>query len=145
MHMKSPGVLGQLTGVTALSATNVWASGIKHPNGGIKPLLEHWNGTIWKIIAAPGVGDDYAILNGVASNGPDNILAAGSKWCTSSSCPMRTLAFRYNGTTWKLISTPNPAKGSNSDSFSADGAIPGTAQFWAVGSSGSDTLAAFNH
>lgn len=145
MRMTSPKILGQIAGITALSATNVWAAGIQYPNGGIAPLLEHWNGNTWTVATAPGIGGDYGILGGIASSGPDNILAAGSKWCTTSSCHDRTLAFRYNGIKWTLISTPNPATGPNNDDFAADSAIPGTDEFWAAGNTGADTLAAFYH
>lgn len=146
MHMTSPKIFGQISEVTALSATDVWAAGIQYPDNDAKiaPLLEHWNGTTWAIVPAPSIGNDFGILLGIASDSPDSILAAGSSWCTASSCPTRTLAFYYNGANWTAVSTPNPATGTNSDGFSAVSPIPGTTQFWGAGNAGANTMAAFS-
>lgn len=49
---RDPGVRrgGDLLGVAATSATNVWAVG--YTDGGGKTLIVHWNGTSWKWAAA---------------------------------------------------------------------------------------------
>jgi hypothetical protein len=47
----TPGYQNQLSGVAALSPTNVWAAGIHCPGScggepqGARPLVVHWNGT----------------------------------------------------------------------------------------------------
>jgi surface antigen len=144
MHMTSSKILGQISGVTALSATNIWADGIQYPDNDteIAPLLEHWDGTTWTIVTAPGIGKNYGTMESIANDGPDDILAVGSQWCTGSSCPNRTLALQYNGTNWAVIPTPDPAVGPNGNTFSTESSIPGTTQFWAVGDAGGYSLAA---
>jgi hypothetical protein len=43
-----------LTGVAALSSTEAWAVGSYHTNGqSLKTLIEHWNGTAWKVQPSP--------------------------------------------------------------------------------------------
>jgi hypothetical protein len=74
-------------------------------------VAEKWNGTAWKLQTTP---------NG--ANSTDNSLLG--VWCTSaSSCTSvgftepniinETLAEVWNGTSWSLQSTPNPAYASN--------------------------------
>ncbi len=43
-----------LNGVTATSATNAWAVGWSYVSGSgcRKPLIEHWNGSSWKLQSA---------------------------------------------------------------------------------------------
>ena len=59
------GAHGFLSGVTAISPTNAWAVGGYRPSGStLQPLIERWNGSAWRVVAAPNVGD-YAALEAV--------------------------------------------------------------------------------
>ena len=57
-----------LTGIAALSARNIWVVGfsghiIPHDGYAEHPLVEHWNGSVWKIVSipAPGVPDSQLL------------------------------------------------------------------------------------
>jgi hypothetical protein len=68
----SPGMYGKLSAVSAVSANDVWAVGNldERPDadggGGFRrPLMQHWDGTSWSIVALP-VDDPYDVLTDVA-------------------------------------------------------------------------------
>src|SRR5260370_30168193 len=46
----------ELWGISATSATDVWAVGISqaHPGASPQPLTLHWNGTQWSVVPSPG-------------------------------------------------------------------------------------------
>ena len=78
--VKSPNV-GQLSGVAAVSASNIWAVGSYYA-GSVKAgqtLIEHWNGTSWSVVKSPNVGSNGNQLSGVVRvPGSSNIWAVGS-------------------------------------------------------------------
>src|SRR2546427_5023090 len=46
--------VNQLIGVTALSATNVWAVGYYFTSHDVKQtLIDHWNGSKWSVVSSP--------------------------------------------------------------------------------------------
>jgi len=48
------GLALSLTGVTALSASDIWAVGYSHSSSGVEQTLtEHWNGTTWSLVPSP--------------------------------------------------------------------------------------------
>jgi hypothetical protein len=72
----SPGAaFDALNGVTAISASNVWAVGqySNDPNNATsQTLAEHWNGTAWAQVLTPSPGGPggpagYSLLSGVAA------------------------------------------------------------------------------
>lgn len=85
-----------LNGVTALSATDVWAVGqTQQLNGAITPLTEQFNGTTWALVPSPAPGsmgrtpDDS--LSGAASPGGGLVFAVGARDVPGQCC-LRTLA-----------------------------------------------------
>jgi alpha-tubulin suppressor-like RCC1 family protein len=65
----------QLSGVAALSATDVWASGVtEETDGGALALIEHFNGTSWSIVPALEPGQ----LASISSNSFGAITATGT-------------------------------------------------------------------
>ena len=71
-----------LYGVTAISATNVWAVGYSvTSNAGATPthaLIEHWDGTSWSVVPSPSVGTNSNFLKGVTRvPGTNQVWAAG--------------------------------------------------------------------
>jgi hypothetical protein len=82
--LTSPAVL---TGVTAISARDVWAVGSYGMFGSERTLIEHWNGSGWHRVRSPSPGSNAA-LNGVASS-HSSIWAVGY---SSSGGPTQTLA-----------------------------------------------------
>lgn len=70
--VNSPNVTNErnnLSQVTALSATNIWAVGYTQNQGGTfapeQTLIEHWDGANWRLMSSPNPGQTYNILNAV--------------------------------------------------------------------------------
>lgn len=90
----------ELSGVAAVSATNVWAVGVH----GSQPLIEHWNGSIWAAVSSPTIPGDGGQLSSVyATNGTD-ITAIG----TVTADVVTPLVEHYNGTSWSVVTVPLP-------------------------------------
>lgn len=71
----------QLLGITAVSATDIWAFGFHDTPAGRKTLLEHWDGNAWSIAPCPSPVDGYlfdTLLGGVAPS-PGNVWIVGSE------------------------------------------------------------------
>lgn len=72
-----PSTSNGLSGVTAISATDIWAVGSTGKRG--ISLIEHWNGTTWSIVASPNPGDHANSFNAVASvPGSNYVWAVGT-------------------------------------------------------------------
>ena len=112
-----------LNGVTATSASDAWAVGTYTTGTMDKTLIEHWNGTAWKLVASPNPEprDD---LNAVVATSAGNAWAVGFRGTSE-----QTLIVRWNGTAWKVV--PGPSPGQSSDL--AGVAAPSAASVWAVG------------
>jgi hypothetical protein len=97
-----------LAGVTAISASNVWAVGwTSDPaTGKGRPLIERWNGTAWKVVSSPAPTAGGG-LNGVAAVSASNIWAVGS-YTDLSIGKTLTLIEHWNGTSWQIVSSGNP-------------------------------------
>jgi hypothetical protein len=113
-----------LRALTAISASDIWAVGYAEiPSGEgyvYAPLLEHWNGSTWRI--AGGAGGDN--LFGVTS------LSATSVWAVGVSGGL-SFVERFDGTAWTR--QPSPNVGTSNNTFEAVGAVSGTGDVWAVG------------
>lgn len=77
-----------------------------------KVLAERWDGSAWHIqtISLPA-GTTDATLTGVSCSAGNACTAVGG-YSTTTAFPNKTLAERWNGSTWTIQSTPNPASGS---------------------------------
>ena len=77
------------------------------------PLAEAWDGTTWTIHATPKpTGARLSLLNGVSCSSVTACTAVGS-YVTSSNAGA-TLAEVWDGTTWTIRTTPNPAGATDS-------------------------------
>jgi hypothetical protein len=76
----SPDLRGQggseLTGVAAISPTDIWAVGIVGASGNLQTLSEHWDGTSWSIIPSPSPGNRSALF-GVTALSDGTVAAVG--------------------------------------------------------------------
>jgi hypothetical protein len=71
----------QLAAVTALSTQNAWAVGeAVNSVGASQTLVEHWNGTRWRVVDSPDPGgtEQFNTLYGVAALTAAKIWAVGS-------------------------------------------------------------------
>jgi hypothetical protein len=94
-----------LTGVSALSANDVWAVGYSH--GGARPLIEHWDGANWNIVAAPyPAGSDFNGLYGVKAISPNDVWAVGYQNVNNAGQAGQGLILHWDGNSWKAIESP---------------------------------------
>src|SRR5512140_176002 len=87
--------VGELSGVAAVSPTNVWAVGYYYGQSSYQPMIQHWDGTQWSLAWNPQIPGR---LDGLAA------LSASDIWAVGSS--NGSLAARWNGTQWNVVSTP---------------------------------------
>jgi hypothetical protein len=67
----------QLTAIDATSSTNAWAVGWKNASSAFSTVIEHWNGTAWKVQPSPNAGTVDDELHGVAATSPASAQAGG--------------------------------------------------------------------
>ena len=130
-----------LTGLTAISANDMWAVGTFFNGTGTiaagGELLEHWNGTSWSVVQSANPGVQGNFLSSIAAVSTNDVWASGGSSLSaggSSSQGTTTLLEHWNGTAWSNVASPNP--GTAEDTLSSVVAISAH-DVWAVGSSSS--------
>jgi hypothetical protein len=120
-----------LLSVAASSPSDAWAVGVRCGSHADQTLIEHWNGKSWKVKVSPDPGgtDNPNGLSGVAATSSTNAWAVGSYYNGTAN---KTLIERWNGTAWKVQSSPAPG-GSSASSGLADVAATSPTNAWAVG------------
>src|SRR2546421_2756535 len=109
-----------LYGVTAVSATNVWAVGFDVNTSLVtQTLVEHWNGSIWSVVKSPSPGPGNNQLLSVTAVSTKDIWAVGF---TSNSTNDQNLIQHWNGSKLSVVKSPNP--GLKNDSLSGGAAVP---------------------
>ncbi|HEV2372391.1 MAG TPA: hypothetical protein VGS19_09485 [Streptosporangiaceae bacterium] len=100
---RNPAADDSLTAVAAVSPADVWAVGSMSSGAPFsdRPLVEHWDGSAWRVVPAPGAGT----LIGLATAAADDVWAVGST--VDGNKPVRTLAERWDGTRWRVVGSPN--------------------------------------
>jgi hypothetical protein len=76
-----PNPTNTLTGVTAISSTDVYASGYEanvNNQNFLKPYVLHWNGSTWSLVTLPNTGTEGSRLNAVVADRP--ACAARTLW-----------------------------------------------------------------
>jgi hypothetical protein len=108
----SPNVAGALqttlTSVSCPASSFCVAVGYSLSDAGTVPVVEQWNGISWSLStpdSPPGSSDNE--LTGVACPSRGDCVAVGRTYATGSS-PATALAEQWNGTTWSVVTTPNP-------------------------------------
>jgi hypothetical protein len=99
----------ELYGVSCPTATACTAVGsYLSRSDNDKIFAEHWNGTTWALQPVPvPAGSAGAHLYGVSCSSATACTAIGDHF--TPGVLYTTLAERWNGTTWKIQATPNPA------------------------------------
>lgn len=124
-QVPSPGK-EELVAVSVVSATDAWAAG-----GASAPLVEHWNGTSWRVLSTPHL--PKARFMGVAA------LSALDVWAVGSVADRQTqqshpLVERWNGQRWSVAfrgNQPGQLRGI---------AVRAPNDAWAVGRQSGSTL-----
>ena len=105
----SPGSL--FIGVSCTSASACTAVGARTDNTGtpVGTLAERWNGARWSIQATPNPsGAQGSFLNAVSCMSASACTAVGAR-TDNTGTPVGTLAERWDGRSWHIQPTPNPA------------------------------------
>jgi hypothetical protein len=134
-----------LQGVSCHSATICTAAGhYVTGTGAIVTLAEHWNGTAWAVQATPNpphaAGNSQ--LSSISCASLTSCTAAG--WYATASGGTRALAEHWNGSTWTIQATPDPAGATFSYLAGVSCALPSscTATGWFAGPTGQGTTLA---
>lgn len=129
-----------LSGVVAISPSDVWAVGYDYNSSNIQQTLtEKWNGANWSIVPSPspgtqskcGEGYSGSALTGVAGASANDVWAVGWICSAYQGYPGQTLAEHWNGRQWTVISSPNESGADDSALVSV--AAAATNDVWAVG------------
>jgi len=95
-----------LEGVSAISASDVWAVGDDTGN----MLAENWNGSQWSSVALPAVPganfDTNLRLTGVSGDSANDVIAVGNELLGATNGP---LAFKWSNGAWQQLTTPSGA------------------------------------
>lgn len=142
---------GDLTTVSASSASNVWLVGTYDPaysSQSYDNYSLHWNGSAWTEIPMPLPGSsdplfDYQI-NAIDAISPTNVWAVGDSGDNvadyfssgGGGTASGTLIEHYNGTSWSIVSSPATGATPSLTGVTATSA----SNVWAAGTAGSQTL-----
>jgi hypothetical protein len=125
--LPSGAIGGSLQGVSVVSSSNVWAVGwYKDDLATNIALIEHWNGSKWKLVSSGLLGAD------VTANAVD-ALSANDIWLVGIKGVATRLSFtaHWDGSTWKSVTSPNQ-NGSVEDFLYSVSATSST-DVWATG------------
>jgi hypothetical protein len=113
-----------LTGVTAISSSDVWAVGYVQPlnSQGFQALAVHWDGTKWSLAQVTNAGR-FNLFYGVAATGPKDVWAVGGGSLNG------LLIEHWDGAAWSLI----PNYGTPSGGWYSGVAAISPTDAWAVG------------
>lgn len=90
-------------------------------------MIEHWNGTAWKVQASSNPGGAFDVLDGIAAASSSRAWAVGSY---ENAGVNQTLIEYWNGMAWKVQASPNVGTGEN---VLVAAAATSGANAWAVG------------
>lgn len=125
-----------LYGVSAVSSSDIWAVGsyccVTHGSQQYSnSLIEHWNGSAWRIVPFPSNEPADSQLRGVAVVGRDDVWAVGY-----SVFPNAALIEHWDGKKWSVVSSPYIPYGAELNAVVAISAK----DVWAVGEGNDESL-----
>jgi hypothetical protein len=128
-----------LDGVTCASASDCWAVGYyQNGNGVVEPLIEHWNGSSWAIVASPNASGTFNQLNRVACASASDCWAVGYSYYSTSDLS-QTLIEHWDGSAWTIVASPNTSATEKNALFGVTCAS--STECWAVGAYGNGDTA----
>lgn len=95
----------RLDDVTVLGPKDAWAVGTGVDNDA-KALIEHWDGTSWKIVDTDVLPAGSG-LTGVSATGPDDVWAVGYDTLPDNS-GLVPLILHWDGAAWTRLHMPDP-------------------------------------
>ena len=122
-----------LRAVGGVSGTDVWAAGYQTTQSGAQQsLIEHYDGVAWTIIPSANPASLAVYLSSIVAPAANDVWAAGHY--LDNTGVYRTLAERWDGVSWTIVTTPNVGNGDNAVNGLATTAANNV---WAVGYSSS--------
>ena len=125
-----------LFGASADAANDAWAVGFNGSDS-ITTAAMHWDGTTWKRVATPNVGEGTNKLNAVLALAPNDVWAVGSSTPVAPPKQAATLTLieHFDGTSWAVVPSPNIGPNSANQSNRLLGLTGNSANdIWAFGS-----------
>ena len=126
-HVPRPNsTTSELDGVAAVGPNDVWAVGQAVIDANhAKTLIEHWDGSSWRIVRSPNRTGMANTLQGVWAVSANDVWAVG--WSGTTQSAQLSLAEHWDGTTWTIV--PSPAVPANLLSVAA----VSSTNVWAAG------------
>ena len=126
-----------LDAVACSSDKNCFAVGSYETSVGstsvIKSLIERWNGTSWSVQTNPVKSTATETdLAGISCATATSCFAVGTYFTTSAE---GTFVSRWNGSTWSIVASPNPAEADNTHPLLDSVSCATASSCFAVGSS----------
>jgi hypothetical protein len=117
----------QLFGIAA-NGSEAWGVGT-FQNASLTPrtLIVHWDGSQWTQQTSQNLSSNNNQLTGASATSNSDVWAVGFGFNGSGN--LRTLIEHWNGTTWAIVSSPNPGTSNNLNGVKATSAT----NAWAVG------------
>jgi hypothetical protein len=98
----TPWINSHFTGVSAVSASDVWAVGWAGTTSGTISIALHWNGSAWSVVPSPSPSPTTTnYLWGVTARAANDVWAVGDYIDVGGKG--RTLILRWNGSAWTQI------------------------------------------
>lgn len=100
--------MSKLYAITALSANDIWAAGEAQgysSSSGSQTLIEHWDGTSWKLVPDQGTQFREGTLVTVTALSPENVWAAGYAPTNGGPMPTGSLLEHWDGKNWQLVNS----------------------------------------
>jgi hypothetical protein len=135
LRRASPGTRDNaLGGVSTLSACDAWAVGGYSNGTAIQTLIEHWNGTAWKLVKSPNPAgaSRQNLLYSVTATSSRNAWAVGDYF---PGAQLQTLILHWDGTAWRHVPSPNRGGSAQQNILNSVAAASRTSA-WAVGTYG---------
>jgi hypothetical protein len=122
-----------VNGMTAVSNNDVWAVGKSVANdfSSTNTLIEHYDGTAWKVILGVDSGIYATELNAIAHVSPTDIWAVGNS--QDDVVSSQTLIEHWDGASWSVVDSPHGDGGIYSTLKGISVVSP--TDIWAVGMS----------
>jgi hypothetical protein len=125
-----------LYGASADAPNDAWAVGFNGSDN-ITTSAMHWDGTNWKSVATPNIGEGTNKFNAVLALAPNDVWAVG--FFTPLEPPKQaatlTLIEHFDGTSWAVVPSPNVGPNSAYQSNRLLGLTANSANdIWAFGS-----------
>ncbi|HWI70738.1 MAG TPA: hypothetical protein VNT55_02200 [Baekduia sp.] len=110
----SGSTFGELSSVSCPVSTTCYASGWYTTATTDRPLIDRWTGTTWssQTVTLPG-GTTSAQLSDISCSSATTCTAVG--YYDTVTQPRRTMALRWNGTSWSTQSPVHPSGGLQSE------------------------------